>query len=168
MRTETRWLKFITKWTHREHKHTSSCFHYFDTSRQHLEFIQRHPYTSSTLSKISFTPYFFKHFSRTWVLFEGPLIPLFWTSGDVCPGFQSQGGFLACNGCLTFPSGATPADIFHAIFVKQDDPDNKFWNIRIVVARLLLIKNSYNIPSICWQCCNSLLSLLLIEFSYIS
>ena len=23
----------------------------------------------------------------------GPLIPLFWTSGDVCPGFQSQGGF---------------------------------------------------------------------------
>ena len=30
----------------------------------------------------------------------GPLIPLFSTSGDVCPGFQSQGGplayFLAC------------------------------------------------------------------------
>ena len=25
----------------------------------------------------------------------GPLIPLFWTSGDICPGFQSQGGFLA-------------------------------------------------------------------------
>ena len=26
-------------------------------------------------------------------LFAGPLIPLFWTSGDICPGFQSQGGF---------------------------------------------------------------------------
>ena len=26
----------------------------------------------------------------------GPLIPLFWTSGDVCPGFQSQGGSLFC------------------------------------------------------------------------
>ena len=27
----------------------------------------------------------------------GPLIPLFWISGDVCPGFQSQGGSLfAC------------------------------------------------------------------------
>ena len=33
----------------------------------------------------------------------GPLIPLFWTSGDVCPGFQNEGGgdpslvcFLAC------------------------------------------------------------------------
>ena len=26
----------------------------------------------------------------------GPLIPLFWTSGDVFPGFQSQGGSLAC------------------------------------------------------------------------
>ena len=26
----------------------------------------------------------------------GPLIPLFWTSGDVCPGCQSQSGSLAC------------------------------------------------------------------------
>ena len=26
----------------------------------------------------------------------GPLIPMFWTSGDVSPGFQSQGGSLAC------------------------------------------------------------------------
>ena len=23
----------------------------------------------------------------------GPLISLFWTSGDICPGFQSRGGF---------------------------------------------------------------------------
>ena len=23
-------------------------------------------------------------------------MPLFWTSGDVCPGFQCQGGSLAC------------------------------------------------------------------------
>ena len=31
----------------------------------------------------------------------GPLIPLFRTSGDFCPGFQSQGGFLACTlSCL--------------------------------------------------------------------
>ena len=26
----------------------------------------------------------------------GPLIPLFWTSGEVYPGFQSQGGSLTC------------------------------------------------------------------------
>ena len=46
----------------------------------------------------------------------GPLLPLFWTSGDVCPGFQSQGGFPrlrasspAHNGFLRFTSGATPA-----------------------------------------------------------
>ena len=42
-----------------------------------------------------------------------PLIPLFWTSGDVCPGFQSQGGPLACFltcGILRFTSGVTPAD----------------------------------------------------------
>ena len=30
---------------------------------------------------------------RGHVLFVGPLIPLFWTSGAVCPGFQSQGGY---------------------------------------------------------------------------
>ena len=54
--------------------------------------------------------------SRTQVLFVGPLIPLFWTSGDVCPGFQSQGGFPCLhaslpvhNGFLRFTSGVTPA-----------------------------------------------------------
>ena len=43
----------------------------------------------------------------------GPLIPLFWTSGDIYPGFQSQGGYLACFfTCviLRFTSGVTPAD----------------------------------------------------------
>ena len=41
-------------------------------------------------------------------LFVGPLVLLFWMSGDVCPEFQSQGGFLwlpallpACNGFLS-------------------------------------------------------------------
>ena len=34
--------------------------------------------------------------------FVGPLIRLFWTSSDVRPGFQSQGGFLACAlSCLS-------------------------------------------------------------------
>ena len=60
--------------------------------------------------------FFFKIFCRTQVLFVGPLIPLFWTSGDICPGFQSQGGFpCLCasspvyNRFLRFTSGATPA-----------------------------------------------------------
>ena len=43
---------------------------------------------------------FFKFFWRTHVLFVGPLIPLFWTSGDVCPGFQSQGGLACMLSCL--------------------------------------------------------------------
>ena len=58
----------------------------------------------------------FKNICRTHVLFVGPLIPLFWTSDDVCPGFQSQGGFPrlrasspAHNGFLRFTSGATHA-----------------------------------------------------------
>ena len=43
----------------------------------------------------------------------GPLIILFSTSGDDCPGFQSQGGYLVCFlTCviLGFTSGATPAE----------------------------------------------------------
>ena len=39
-----------------------------------------------------FSLLFLKFFWRTWVLFVGPLIPLFWTSGDVSSGFQSQSG----------------------------------------------------------------------------
>ena len=34
------------------------------------------------------------------------LAPLFWTCADICPWFQSQGGFLR------FTSGVTPADLF--------------------------------------------------------
>ena len=43
----------------------------------------------------------------------GPLITLFWTSGDVCLVFQSQGRSLACFlACviLRLTSGVTPAD----------------------------------------------------------
>ena len=38
-----------------------------------------------------------KHFWRTSVPFVRPLIPLFWTIGDVCPTFQCQVGSLACT-----------------------------------------------------------------------
>ena len=48
------------------------------------------------------------------VLFVGPLIPLFWTSGDVCPGFQSQACFLACTLFFRFTCAATPADLLKA------------------------------------------------------
>ena len=30
------------------------------------------------------------------IILEDSVIPLLFTSGDVCPGFQSQGGFRAC------------------------------------------------------------------------
>ena len=44
----------------------------------------------------------------------GPLIPPFGISGDVCPGFQSQGGSLFAHFLAwvitRFTSGATPAD----------------------------------------------------------
>ena len=66
---------------------------------------------------------FFKRNWRTLVLFcwgGGTLIPLFWTSGDICPGFQSQCGFYnLCNRFLRFTSGATPADLLAASMVTE-------------------------------------------------
>ena len=43
-------------------------------------------------SKASCFFVFLKYFWMTQVLFVVPLIPLFWTSGDISPGFQSQSG----------------------------------------------------------------------------
>ena len=47
------------------------------------------------------------HFFSFLTIFEGhyfpfnisPVIPLFWTSGDICLGYQTQGGSLACVLC---------------------------------------------------------------------
>ena len=51
----------------------------------------------------------------------GPLIPLFGTFGDICPGFQSQGGFPCLhalspvhNRFLRFTFGVTSADLLAA------------------------------------------------------
>ena len=54
-------------------------------------------------------------------IFE-PLVPLFWSSGDISSGFQSQSGFCLINFCrgkcnvhsLRSTSGATPADLLTA------------------------------------------------------
>ena len=60
------------------------------------------------------------------MLFVGLLIPLFWTSGDVCLGFKIQGGFprlcvlsLMRNGFLRFTSGVTPADLLATSMVAE-------------------------------------------------
>ena len=60
------------------------------------------------------------------MLFAGSLIPLFWTSGEVFPGFQSQGGSPhlhasspACNRILRFTSGGTLADLLVASMVTK-------------------------------------------------
>ena len=42
----------------------------------------------------------FFNFWMTEVIFVGPLIPQFWTLGNVCPGFPSQGGFSCMLSCL--------------------------------------------------------------------
>ena len=56
----------------------------------------------------------------------GPLVPLFWMFGDICPGFQSLGGSpyfnassAAHRGILRFTSGATPADLLVASMVDE-------------------------------------------------
>ena len=67
--------------------------------------------------------YFFKKFLADTCPFLGPLVPLFWISGDVSSGFQSQSGCCLiryfCGGeCNVhsprFTSGATLADLLAA------------------------------------------------------
>ena len=57
-----------------------------------------------------------KTFRRTSVLSVGPLIPLFWTSGDICRGLPGwiphvYASSPACGGFLRFTSGVTPTDL---------------------------------------------------------
>ena len=67
--------------------------------------------------------FFFLKFLADTCPFLGPLVPLFWISGDVSSGFQSQSGFCLiryfCGGeCNVhsprFTSGATLADLLAA------------------------------------------------------
>ena len=79
------------------------------------------------------TQFLFLNFWRTWVLFVGSLIPLFWTSGDVSSGFQSQSGFYLIHTwrrhmsnvthSLRFTSGATPADLLAASMAAEPITD---------------------------------------------
>ena len=51
-----------------------------------------------------------------------PLIPLFWTFGDIYSGFQSQDGFLVCFlvcMILRFTSGVIPAHCFEVNIVAE-------------------------------------------------
>ena len=48
--------------------------------------VRRH---GDTIIVIVFFCFFILNFLRAWVLFVGPLIPLFWISGDISSGFQS-------------------------------------------------------------------------------
>ena len=91
----------------------------------------------------------YSFFWSTEVLFAGPLIPLFWTSGHVCPGFQSQGGFShLCallpthNGFLRFTSGMTPADLLAASMVPQLFHPHTFTCVQALVGLESRIKHA--------------------------
>ena len=43
----------------------------------------------------------------------GPLIPLFWTSGEVCPGFQSLLASFLPVVIFSFTPSVTPVDFTH-------------------------------------------------------
>ena len=60
----------------------------------------------------------------------GALVPLFWISGDILSGFQSQSGFCLicfckgkCNECsLRSTSGATPTDLLTVVITASHPP----------------------------------------------
>ena len=66
---------------------------------------------SAHMNEDYFLIFYFKTFGGH-QSFWGPLIPLFWTSGDVCPGFLLVSP--AYNGFVRFASSAKPADLLTA------------------------------------------------------
>ena len=70
----------------------------------------------------------------------GPLIPLFRTFGDICPGFQSKDGSLACFlACviLKFTSGVTPADCIEVSMAAE-----AFWSMYLQACPQALVEGS--------------------------
>ena len=66
-----------------------------------------------------FVIFFFFIFLEDISPFCGPLVPLFWTSGDICPGFQSQGGSLACFLACGIPSYETHSIIMSTKLINK-------------------------------------------------
>ena len=71
---------------------------------------------------IHFSLNFFQKFLADTCPFLGPLVPLFWISGDISYGFQSQSGFCLIRFCggecnvhsMRSTSGSTLADLLAA------------------------------------------------------
>ena len=93
-------------------------FSYKDPDKQLClsDFQPRHRY--STYPKFVCIFSVFIDFERTLVIFVRQVIPLFWASNDVCPGFQSQCGFPclhvslpACKRFLGLTTGMIPAHL---------------------------------------------------------
>ena len=96
-----------------------------------------------------FKPHWGQFLTKLKVLFVGPLIPLFWTSGDVCPGFQSQSGSLACFlACviLRFTSGMTPAKVSMAADPRTYRRVRKQWCVCVII--LFYTNNGWLLPLI--------------------
>ena len=77
-----------------------------------------------------------KHFLKEISSLCGPLIPLVWTSGVICPVFQSQGWsprlhipLSACNRLLRFTSGVTPADFLAATMAAESLSMHVLYNV---------------------------------------
>ena len=70
---------------------------FLKTAPFHSSRVAKKPVRRSTIPKVTeHGSFFLKILLEDTSSFCGQLIPLFWTSGEVCPRFQSQGGSHAC------------------------------------------------------------------------
>ena len=76
--------------TYRQAERLGPYVHFFYFIHRVFESINESALVVVKFNRIFFSrKHFFKYNGRHKVLFVGSLIPLFWTSGDVCPRFQS-------------------------------------------------------------------------------
>ena len=94
-----------------------------------------------TFKNMKKTSFLFKIFGGGQSFFGGPLILLFWTSGDIYPGLQTHGGSpCLCalspthNGIPRFTSGVTPAHLLAASIATKPF-SSTYWRTSIGGAR---------------------------------
>ena len=88
-----------------------------------------------TMTSIVTWPFFKKKIWRTWVLFVGPLIPLFldfwwcllWVSKPKWASLSALGGGIHFTHSLRFTSGVTPADLLAASMTAEPISSTYLW-----------------------------------------
>ena len=89
---------------------------------------------------------------RTQVLFVGPLITMFWTSGDVCPGFQKPGWIPFCVLCYLHAMDSSDSPLVRHLLTSDGQHGSQSRYLHACSRGRMPLKNlSFQL---CYICCH--------------